>query len=157
MGPEYTPWIAPAIFATVIGIANYSIYMGTIDYMVAAYGPYASSATGGNGLARDLLGGIAQMYAGPLYDNIGGKFHYQWASTLLGCLAVLCTIPIYIFYWKGPIIRKKSKFAQEISREQENELEHLHPELAAARSEEVEKASRISRENSDTESSNDKV
>ncbi|GAV51219.1 hypothetical protein ZYGR_0AD04020 [Zygosaccharomyces rouxii] len=115
MGPEYTPWIAPAIFSSVIGIANYSIYIATIDYMVAAYGPYASSATGGNGMARDVLSGIAAMYATPLYDNIGHKFHYQWASTLLGCLGILCTVPIYIFYWKGPEIRKKSKFAQELS------------------------------------------
>lgn len=124
MGPAYTPWIAPAIFAALIGIANYSIYMATIDYMVAAYGPYASSATGGNGLARDVLSGIAAMYANPLYDNIGGKFHYQWASTLLGCLAILCTIPIYIFYWKGPEIRDKSKFAQELSQTFEDDRGH---------------------------------
>ncbi|CDH11781.1 related to synaptic vesicle transporter SVOP and related transporters (major facilitator superfamily) [Zygosaccharomyces bailii ISA1307] len=157
MGPDYTPWIAPAIFSTVLGIANYSIYMATIDYMVAAYGPYASSATGGNGLARDLLGGIAQMYAGPLYNNIGGKFHYQWASTLLGCLSIICTIPIYVFYWKGPTIRKNSKFAQEISRELENEMEHLHPEQAAAKEREIEKASRASMQDIDTNSISDKV
>ncbi|GCF01654.1 hypothetical protein ZYGM_000213 [Zygosaccharomyces mellis] len=130
MGPAYTPWIAPAIFSTIIGIANYSIYMATIDYMVAAYGPYASSATGGNGLARDLLGGVAAMYSGPLYNNIGGKFHYQWGSTLLGCLSIICSIPIYIFYWKGPLIRKKSKFAQEIARSLEDEMEHVRPEDA---------------------------
>jgi hypothetical protein len=33
--------------------------------MIAAYGPYAASATGGNGLARDFLAGIAAMYATP--------------------------------------------------------------------------------------------
>lgn len=124
MGPEYTPWIAPAIFCVVLGVANFSIYIATIDYMVAAYGPYASSATGGNGFARDVLSGIAAMYATPLYNNIGGKFHYQWGSTLLGGLAVVCTIPIYVFYWKGPEIRRKSKFAQELSDEYDEEKEH---------------------------------
>ena len=39
--------------------------MATIDYMTAAYGPYASSATGGNGLARDFLAGISAMFATP--------------------------------------------------------------------------------------------
>jgi hypothetical protein len=34
-------------------MANYAIYMATIDYMVAAYGPYSASATGGNGFARE--------------------------------------------------------------------------------------------------------
>ncbi|OKL55470.1 hypothetical protein UA08_09314 [Talaromyces atroroseus] len=112
MGPSYTPWIAPCIFACLIAIANFSIYMATIDYMVAAYGPYSASATGGNGFARDFLAGIATMYATPMYENIGGKFHLQWASTILGCLAALVMIPIYVCYWKGPEIRQRSKFAQ---------------------------------------------
>ncbi|ODM15737.1 hypothetical protein SI65_08971 [Aspergillus cristatus] len=112
MGPEYTHWIAPLIFVFLIAIANYGIYIATIDYMVAAYGAYSASATGGNGFARDLLAGLSAMYATPMYKNIGGKFHLQWASTILGCLAIFVTIPIYVFYWKGPQIRASSKFAQ---------------------------------------------
>lgn len=119
MGPAYTPWIAPLIFICMIAIANYAIYMATIDYMVAAYGAYSASATGGNGFARDFLAGIAAMYATPMYTNIGGKFHLQWASTILGCLALLVTIPIYVFYWKGPEIRRKSKFAQTLAADRE--------------------------------------
>lgn len=119
MGPDYTPWIAPLIFVCMIAIANYSIYMATIDYMVAAYGVYSASATGGNGFARDFLAGIAAMYSTPMYSNIGGKFHLQWASTILGCLALLVAIPIYVFYWKGPEIRRKSKFAQTLAADRE--------------------------------------
>ncbi|KAJ5304475.1 Elongator complex protein 3 [Penicillium atrosanguineum] len=113
MGPPI-PWIAPLIFACLIAMANYAIYMATIDYMVAAYGPYSASATGGNGFARDFLAGIATMYSTPMYQNMGSKYHLQWASTLLGCVGFLVLIPIYVFYWKGPEIRKKSKFAQEL-------------------------------------------
>ncbi|KAJ5104297.1 hypothetical protein NUU61_001644 [Penicillium alfredii] len=112
MGPDYTHWIVPLVFVFLIAIANYGIYMATIDYMVASYGPYSASATGGNGFARDFLAGISAMYATPMYSNIGNKFHLQWASTILGCLAIFVTIPIYIFYWKGPEIRASSKFAQ---------------------------------------------
>lgn len=115
MGPAYNPWIAPMIFTCLIAIANFSIYMSTIDYMVAAYGPYSASATGGNGFARDFLAGIATMYSIPMYNNIGGKRHLQWASTLLGCLAILVALPIYVFYVKGPQIRAKSKFAQTLA------------------------------------------
>ncbi|KAJ5191343.1 uncharacterized protein N7498_010328 [Penicillium cinerascens] len=113
MGPPI-PWIAPLIFACLIAMANYAIYMATIDYMVAAYGPYSASATGGNGFARDFLAGIATMYSTPMYENMGGKYHLQWASTLLGCVGFMVLIPIYVFYWKGPDIRAKSKFAQEL-------------------------------------------
>lgn len=112
LGPPNVHWIAPLIFASLIGMANYAIYMATIDYMIAAYGPYSASATGGNGFARDVLAGIAAMYAHPFYENIPGKYHLSWPSTILGSLAILVTIPIYIFYWKGPVIREKSKFAQ---------------------------------------------
>ena len=39
--------------------------MATIDYMIASYGPYSASATGGNGFSRDFLAGIAAMYSAP--------------------------------------------------------------------------------------------
>jgi hypothetical protein len=39
--------------------------MATIDYMIASYGPYSASATGGNALARDFLAGVAAMYSTP--------------------------------------------------------------------------------------------
>ncbi|KAJ5996080.1 hypothetical protein N7499_007603 [Penicillium canescens] len=122
MGPPI-PWVAPCIFACLIAMANYAIYMATIDYMVAAYGPYSASATGGNGFARDFLAGIATMYSTPMYQNIGSKYHLQWASTLLGCVGFLVLIPIYVFYWKGPTIRAKSKFAQQLAADRERHSE----------------------------------
>jgi len=115
LGPPQVHWIAPMIFSVLIAIANYSIYMATIDYMVASYGPYSSSATGGNALARDFLAGIAALYATPLYTNIGGKHHLEFASTILACLAFCVTMPIYVFYWYGPQIRERSKFAQTLA------------------------------------------
>lgn len=130
MGPEYSPWIAPCIFACLIAMANYGIYMATIDYMVAAYGPYSASATGGNGFARDFLAGIATMYSTPMYENIGGRLHLQWASTLLGCAGVLVMIPVYVFYWKGPAIRARSKFAQTLEADRQRHLGHRASHLS---------------------------
>lgn len=101
------------IFSCLVGIANYAIYQSSIDYMTAAYGPYAASATGGNDLARDFLAGIAAMYAGPMYENIPGR-PLEYATTILACIAVVVTLPIYVFYKKGPQIREKSKFAQSL-------------------------------------------
>lgn len=129
-------WIAPLIFTAIIGIANYAVYKSSIDYMIAAYGPYAASATGGNDFARDFLAGIAALYSHPcecnsvsvsedfslsghgiVYENVGGEDrHLVYPSTILACLAVAVVIPIYVFYWKGPQIRLKSKFAQELEK-----------------------------------------
>ncbi|KAJ3787647.1 MFS multidrug transporter [Lentinula aff. detonsa] len=122
-GPPRIPWIAPMLFSVLIAIANYCIYMSTIDYMVAAYGVYAASATGGNALARDFIAGVSAMYATPLYSNLGSH-SLEWASTLLAFLATLVTIPIYIFYMKGPQIRAASKFAQTLAHERIEHKKH---------------------------------
>jgi MFS family permease len=75
-------WIGSMIFAGIVGIANYSIYMATIDYMICAYGPYSASATGGNGWARDFLAGVLTIPATPFFTNIGSN-PLADASTIL--------------------------------------------------------------------------
>ncbi|KAJ5124877.1 uncharacterized protein N7515_008702 [Penicillium bovifimosum] len=108
-------WIGSMIFSACVGIANYAIYLSSTDYMIASYGVYSASATGGSAFARNLLAGISAMYATPMYKNIGDKWHVQYASTILACLSCLVVTPIYIFYWKGPQLRAKSKFAQTLA------------------------------------------
>ncbi|THV98443.1 MFS transporter [Aureobasidium pullulans] len=113
-------WIGSMIFSAVIGIANYAIYMATIDYMICAYGPYSASATGGNGWARDFLAGVLTVPATPFYTNIGGEHHLEYASTILACIAFLLVISVYVIYWKGPVLRKRSPFAQQLSSARED-------------------------------------
>jgi MFS family permease len=74
-------WIGSMIFVAIVGIANYAIYMATIDYMICAYGPYSASATGGNGWARDFLAGVLTVPALPFFENIGKSLV---SSDLLG-------------------------------------------------------------------------
>lgn len=111
LGPPL-PWIGSQIFACLIGVANYAIYYSTIDYMMAAYGEYSASATGGNGFCRDLLAGIAAMYSTPMYEGFPGMT-LEWASTFLGCVSVLVVAPIYWIYLRGKELRDKSPFARE--------------------------------------------
>ncbi|KAF1958686.1 MFS general substrate transporter [Byssothecium circinans] len=110
------PWIAPLVFAVLIGTANMAIYYATIDYMVAAYGgKYAASATGGNGFARDFLAGLCAFYTGPMYRKLGT----QNSIFLLFGLSALVCIPVYVFYFKGAQIRAGSKWAEDIKKEKE--------------------------------------
>jgi hypothetical protein len=48
-----------------------------------------------------------------VYENIPGH-PLEYASTILACISVLVTIPIYVVYMKGPQIRERSKFAQSL-------------------------------------------
>ena len=126
LGPPHVHWIAPMIFSCLVGIANFAIYMSTIDYMVAAYGPYSASATGGNGLARDFLAGIAAMYSTPFYTNVGGssyRLHLEWPTTILAIISLIVTIPIFVFRWKGAWFRERSKFAQTLAGERKQKSE----------------------------------
>lgn len=108
------PWIASSIFAAIVGIANYSIYMATIDYMICAYGPYSASATGGNGWARDFLAGVLTIPATPFFQNIGGRRHLENASTILFCISFVLVLAVYAVYWYGPTLRARSPFAQQL-------------------------------------------
>ena len=125
------PWIAPLVFAALIGWANMAIYYATIDYMVAAYGGmYSASATGGNGFSRDVLAGICSFYVGPMYHKLGN----QNSTFLLFGLSVLVTIPVFVIYRNGRQIRARSKYANEVEKErQANEekrlMQHGRPSL----------------------------
>lgn len=107
-------WIGSMVFAAVVGIANYSIYMATIDYMICAYGPYSASATGGNGWSRDFLAGVLTIPATPYFQNIGSN-PLAYASTILACISFVLVLAVYVIYWKGPVLRKRSPFAQQLS------------------------------------------
>lgn len=74
-------WIGSMIFAAIIGIANYAIYMATIDYMICAYGPYSASATGGNGWSRDFLAGVLTLPATPFFESKWTLFRLPVALT----------------------------------------------------------------------------
>ncbi|KAH8812731.1 major facilitator superfamily domain-containing protein [Xylogone sp. PMI_703] len=111
-------WIGSMVFAAIVGIANYAIYMATIDYMICAYGPYSASATGGNGWSRDFLAGVLTIPATPFFTNIGSN-PLAYASTILFCISFLLIIAVYVIYWKGPVLRKRSPFAQQLQHERE--------------------------------------
>ncbi|KAI1151573.1 major facilitator superfamily domain-containing protein [Nemania diffusa] len=117
-------WIGTMFGTALIGIANYSIYMATIDYMICAYGPYSASATGGNGMARDLLAGILTLPAINLYTSIdvGNGRNYQWASTILAAASAFLLVGAYFVYLKGPSYRRRSPFAEHLAARDEQYL-----------------------------------
>ncbi|KAK7744438.1 hypothetical protein SLS62_010163 [Diatrype stigma] len=107
-------WIGSMVATGLIGITNFAIYMATIDYMLRAYGPYAASATGGNGWARDFLAGVLTPCAVPMYHDLG-TFK---ATIILFAISCALTVGVYFTYYYGPILRERSKFAQTLAEEE---------------------------------------
>ncbi|KAI1778806.1 major facilitator superfamily domain-containing protein [Hypoxylon cercidicola] len=108
-------WIAPMVGWVFIGVANYSIYLTTIDYMVAAYGPYSASATGGNGFSRDILAGVLTWAAGPYYDAFSFDYGLQIANTILAAISLVLMVAAVLVYFHGSSMRKNSPFAQSLT------------------------------------------
>lgn len=67
----------------------------------------AASAIAGNTFLRSLCGAGFPLFASYMFNGLG----INWASTVLGCVAViLIPIPV-VFYMYGDRIRAKSSFA----------------------------------------------
>jgi len=61
---------------------------------------------------------MAALFAEPLFK----KMHPHptaMAGTVLACIALVVTIPVYIFYWYGPKIREHCKYAKKIEAERQ--------------------------------------
>lgn len=122
-------WVGSMFASGIIGIANYAIYMATIDYMICAYGPFSASATGGNGFSRDFLAGVLTNAATPFYQNIPGPQNkpLENASFILFAVASLLVLAVYAIYYYGPTLRHRSPFAQTLAKESAERKGTNHP------------------------------
>ncbi|KAI1211416.1 MFS general substrate transporter [Annulohypoxylon truncatum] len=123
-------WFWSMIGTCLIGISNFAIYMTTIDYVIRAYGPYAASATGGNGWARDFFAGILTPYSIPMVSTLRcpGKIIANHANLLilsvfvgtiiLFAIATILYGAVFFVYKCGPWLRRHSKFAQTLAQAQ---------------------------------------
>ena len=100
-------WIVPVLSGLFTGFGIFSIFLSLLNYIVDAYLMFAASAIAANTFMRSIFGGIFPLFATQMFEGMG----IQWASTLIGCVAViLAPMPIF-FYLYGKKIRAKSKFA----------------------------------------------
>jgi DHA1 family multidrug resistance protein-like MFS transporter len=100
-------WIVPTLSGLLTGFGLASIFLQALNYLVDAYLMFAASAIAGNTFLRSLAGAGFPLFSRYMFQGMG----IEWASTLLGCVAVaLVPIPI-VFYLYGHKIRAKSAFA----------------------------------------------
>jgi len=105
-------WIAPTIGIAVVVWGVFLIYLAVFNYLADAYLMYASSALAGQSLIRNLMGAIFPLFTTKMYTTLG----FQWASALLGFIALgLAVIPFALFFW-GPHLRARSRFADMLSK-----------------------------------------
>ncbi|TDZ23370.1 putative transporter [Colletotrichum orbiculare MAFF 240422] len=100
-------WIVPALSGLFTGFGLMSIFLQALNYLVDAYLMFAASAIAGNTFLRSLCGAGFPLFASYMFNGMG----IEYASTLLGCVAVvLAPIPVVFYIW-GHKIRAKSAYA----------------------------------------------
>ncbi|KAL8893849.1 MAG: hypothetical protein Q9192_004861 [Flavoplaca navasiana] len=105
-------WMVPTIGLAFVGFAIMVIITAVDLYIADAYMKYAGSAIAAVALGENLFAAWLPLAAKNMYTTLG----FQWASSLLGFVAVGLTAAPVVLWWKGEVIRGKSNFIREAKR-----------------------------------------
>ncbi|CBF80125.1 uncharacterized protein ANIA_07796 [Aspergillus nidulans FGSC A4] len=102
-------WIVPIIASSFFGAGLYIVILSILNYVVDGYQTYSASALAGVILVRNIVGAGFPLFATQMYERLG----YEWASSLLGFIAILLVPIPFVFFYKGEVIRLRSPWARE--------------------------------------------
>ncbi|APA11874.1 hypothetical protein sscle_08g066440 [Sclerotinia sclerotiorum 1980 UF-70] len=108
--PQYhIHWIVPILATTLFGYSFYTLILMTYLYVEDSYMVFSASALAGVGLIRNLAGAGFPLFGKQMFVNVG----YNWAGTILACLALLLVPIPFILERYGPRLRARSLFARQ--------------------------------------------
>jgi MFS family permease len=133
-------FVVPMLAGIPFGMGMMLIFMALLNYLTDAYEVFAASANAAASTCRSLLAVVLPLATAPMFRNLG----VSGACSLLGGIsALMCFIP-FVFIWKGPSIRNRSRFCialrerkEEMLRKQEEDKRRA--ERAAVREKEKQK------------------
>lgn len=103
----YQPhWIAAAVGLALIGFASMVIINAASIYVTDSYSSHAASAIAAVAFGENVFAAFLPLAAKPMYEKLG----YDWASSLLGFVALVLTLAPVLLLFKGQSIRAKSRF-----------------------------------------------
>lgn len=100
-------WIGPAIGGFPVGFGFIFLYNAANNYLVDSYQHQAASALAAKTFLRSFWGAAVVLFTEQMYARLG----YQWASSVLGFIALMCCAIPFVFWTWGARIRRGSKFA----------------------------------------------
>ncbi|OSD00382.1 MFS general substrate transporter [Trametes coccinea BRFM310] len=104
------PWIsywAPIMAGVPLGTSIVFLFLGLFNYVIDAYLFVAASALSSMTVVRSLFGAGFPLFATQMYETLNPR----WASTLLGCIAVLMAPIPFVLRKYGHHIRRRSKYS----------------------------------------------
>ncbi|PLB43885.1 putative MSF drug transporter [Aspergillus steynii IBT 23096] len=101
-------WIGPLIGAVLMGFGFFTIFQAALNYLIDTFQKVAASAVAANTFLRSLFAGCFPLFAHIMFREMG----VDWASSVLGFVAI-ALIPIpYLFYIFGKRIRARGKWSR---------------------------------------------
>ncbi len=100
-------WVGPALGGFPVGFGFIFLYNSANNYLVDAYQHQAASALAAKTCIRSFWGAAVVLFTDQMYDRLG----YQWASSLLGFISLLCCGIPFLFWRYGERIRQRSRYA----------------------------------------------
>lgn len=104
---ESIHWIVPVLSGAPFGFGLVWVFFGVVLYYSLSFPPaYLASALAANNLLRYVLASVFPLFTVQMYE----KLHIDWATSLLGFIA-LAMVPIPFMFMKyGAKIRAHSKY-----------------------------------------------
>jgi hypothetical protein len=108
------PWIVPSIALAFVGFGMFCSIAAVTNYVVDAYAKYAASAVAGIAFLENFMAAFLPLATQSMYRTLG----LNWASSLLGFVALLLScIPLVLSRF-GKRIRRSSPFMREAAYEE---------------------------------------
>ncbi|KAK8854610.1 hypothetical protein IAR55_003349 [Kwoniella newhampshirensis] len=100
-------WISPVLAGSLLGIACLGMFVSLFNYIIDVYLWSAASALASATVVRSLFGAAFPLFATQMYEKLGT----QWASSVLGFIALLMApIPMVLMMY-GSRLRARSRFS----------------------------------------------
>lgn len=127
----------PMLAGIPFGFGFMLIFVPLLNYLTDAYDIYAASAASVASMARSLLAVLLPLATSHMFRDLG----ISGACSLLGGLtAGMCLLP-FIFIWKGPSIRARSKLCIMLRERREKMAQKAEERLRVEKAAQMEKES----------------
>jgi multidrug resistance protein len=104
--PSISYW-APLTSGLAFGVSLTFLFLSLLNYVIDVYLFEAASALSANTVVRSIFGASFPLFASQMFEAMNPR----WASTLLGCFAILM-IPIPVLFVRyGKTLRERSRFS----------------------------------------------
>ena len=100
-------WIVSCIGLTLNIIGIFILFQCIFAYLPFVYPEYAGSLFAGNDVMRSTLAAAAILFSRPMFLGMG----VGPGVSLLGALTAVCIVGIFVLFFYGENLRKRSRFA----------------------------------------------